>query len=99
MLPIPQVHLEPLDRRAGAGGIQFPGTVAAADAREPHVLDITRRLCFSGRDGHLRRRVDGEVAHHPLEAVLGVRLLQSLEAGYEPCWWWWLVGVLVGYSN
>lgn len=78
MLPIPQVHLEALDRRAGARRIQLPRTVAAADAREPHVLDVTRVLGLGLGDGHLGRRVDDEVAHHSLKTVLRVGLLEAL---------------------
>lgn len=86
------MHLEVLDRRARAGRIQLPGTITASDARKIHVFDRWRQRLPRGR-GWTRKLgvdVDGGVAHHAFEAVVGVGAAEGGEGGGEPGGGWGL---------
>ena len=74
MLPILKMHFKVPHRGFRTGGVQFPRTVMAADARQVHVFDaFWGRLAGWGRGaGEFGGGVDGRVAHHAFEAVVGV---------------------------
>ena len=87
MLPILQMNLKVPHRHVRPGRIQFPGTIVAADTREVHPFDGVGGLaCLGCGTGELGDGVDGGVAHHAFEAVVGVLGFEGCEAGGEPFW-------------
>lgn len=84
MLPIPQMDLKVLDRRARSHCIQLPRTVIAPDSRleRPlHLVAAAVRAQLILLDVLIRGLVDRRVLHAAFEAVVGVFAAEIVERG------------------
>lgn len=85
MLSVAKMYLEILHRHPWPWRIQLPRTVVAADPRQILVLESLSRLCGVGvcyREHRLH--VNCRVAHHTLERVIRIVLLQLRESRHKP---------------
>lgn len=86
------MDLEIVDAHPGTGGIQFPRTIAAADAGQVLEFNVGGRGRVRGRehDWLVGRGVDGGVAHFGFEEVERVGGGEGGEGGGEPGGGWGL---------
>lgn len=91
-LKVLHTHLAPRARGARATRrIQFTRTIHTPNPRQIHPLDALPTLPLRRRGAwHLGGSVDGAVAHHAFEAVLGVGGGERGEGCGEPGWGRWL---------
>ena len=98
MLPVLQVDLKVLDRRARSRRVQLAGTVVASNAREPLRLGLRRqRLLLEHEVGEEGAGigVDDGVAHLAVKGILRVRAPQLSDARCEPGRRRWLFNGIV----